>query len=31
MTVFARDAGTGKLTGPVQTMALESPMFTLFV
>lgn len=31
VTVFARHAGTGKLTGPVQTMALESPMFTLFV
>jgi 6-phosphogluconolactonase len=31
VTVFARAPGTGKLTGPVQTMALESPMFTLFV
>ena len=31
VTVFARDAGTGRLTGPVQTLALESPMFTLFV
>jgi 6-phosphogluconolactonase len=31
VTVFARNAGTGKLGGPVQTLALESPMFTLFV
>jgi 6-phosphogluconolactonase len=31
VTVFARDPGTGKLSGPVQTMPLESPMFTLFV
>jgi len=31
VTVFARDAGTGRLTGPVQTLPLESPMFTLFV
>jgi 6-phosphogluconolactonase len=31
VTVFARDLGTGKLTGPVQTLPLESPMFTLFV
>jgi 6-phosphogluconolactonase len=31
VAVFARDAGTGKLTGPVQTLPLESPMFTLFV
>ena len=31
VTVFARDAGTGKLTGPVQTVPLESPMFTLFI
>jgi 6-phosphogluconolactonase len=31
VTVFARDAGTGRLSGPVQTMPLESPMFTLFV
>ena len=31
VTVFARNAGTGKLMGPVQTLPLESPMFTLFV
>ncbi len=31
VTVFARHAGTGKLTGPVQTLPLESPMFTLFL
>jgi len=31
VTVFARDPGTGKLSGPVQTLPLESPMFTLFV
>ena len=31
VTVFARDRGTGKLSGPVQTLSLESPMFTLFV
>ena len=31
VTVFKRDAGTGKLVGPVQTLALDSPMFTLLV
>jgi 6-phosphogluconolactonase len=31
VTVFARDANSGRLAGPVQTLALESPMFTLFV
>ena len=31
VTVFARNLGTGKLSGPVQTLALESPMFSLFV
>ncbi len=30
VTVFRRDGSTGKLTGPVQTLALDSPMFTLF-
>lgn len=30
VTVFARNEGTGLLTGPVQTLAVESPMFTLF-
>ena len=31
VTVFARDASSGKLSGPVQTLKIESPMFTLFV
>jgi 6-phosphogluconolactonase len=31
VTVFARNPGTGQLTGPVQTLPLESPVFTLFV
>ena len=31
VTVFKLDDGTGKLTGPTQTVALDSPMFTLFV
>jgi 6-phosphogluconolactonase len=31
VTVFARDGGTGKLSGPVQTLPLVAPMFTLFV
>ena len=31
VTVFRRDAATGKLTGPVQTVPLDSPLFTLFV
>lgn len=30
VTVFRRDAATGKLTGPIQTVAVDSPMFTLF-
>jgi 6-phosphogluconolactonase len=30
VTVFARNPGSGMLRGPVQTVALESPMFTLF-
>lgn len=30
VTVFRRDAATGKLTGPVQTAPLDSPLFTLF-
>jgi 6-phosphogluconolactonase len=31
VTVFARNPGTGMLRGPVQTVPLESVMFTLFV
>jgi 6-phosphogluconolactonase len=31
ITVFARDAGSGRLSGPVQTLPIESPMYTLFV
>jgi len=31
ITVFRRDAATGKLSGPSQTVALDSPLFTLFV
>lgn len=31
VTVFKVDDGTGKLTGPTQTITLDSPMFTLFV
>jgi 6-phosphogluconolactonase len=31
LTVFKVDEHTGKLTGPVQTVALDSPVFTLFV
>ena len=31
VTVFARNAGTGLLTGPVQTLSLEAPVFTLFL
>ena len=31
VTVFARNESTGQLTGPVQTLPLESPVFTLFV
>ncbi len=30
VTIFRRDQGTGKLTGPTQTVTLDSPMFTLF-
>ena len=30
VTVFAREISTGRLSGPVQTLPLESPMFTLF-
>jgi len=31
ITVFRRDQGTGKLTGPTQTVPVDSPLFTLFV
>jgi 6-phosphogluconolactonase len=31
VTVFRRDAATGKLTGPTQTVSLDSPLYTLFV
>ncbi|SFS21699.1 6-phosphogluconolactonase [Granulicella pectinivorans] len=31
LTVFKVDEHTGKLTGPVQTVPLNSPVFTLFV
>jgi 6-phosphogluconolactonase len=31
VTVFRRDAATGKLAGPTQTIPLDSPMYTLFV
>ena len=30
VTVFRRDGGTGRLGGPVQTLPLDSVMFTLF-
>jgi 6-phosphogluconolactonase len=30
ITVFRRDAATGKLSGPSQTVSLDSPLFTLF-
>jgi len=30
VTVFRRDQGSGKLTGPTQTVTVDSPMFTLF-
>lgn len=30
ITVFRRDEGTGKLTGPIQTVPVDSPLFTLF-
>ena len=31
ITVFRRDAATGKLTGPTQTVPLDSPLYTLFI
>ena len=31
ITIFHRDAATGKLTGPTQTIPLDSPLYTLFV
>jgi 6-phosphogluconolactonase len=31
ITIFRRDAATGKLTGPTQSIPLDSPLFTLFV
>jgi 6-phosphogluconolactonase len=31
ITVFRRDTATGKLTGPTQTVPIDSPMYTLFV
>jgi 6-phosphogluconolactonase len=31
ITIFRRDAVTGKLTGPTQTVPLDSPLYTLFV
>jgi 6-phosphogluconolactonase len=31
VTIFHRDTATGKLTGPTQTVPLDSPLFTLFV
>jgi len=30
VTVFRRDMGTGRIGGPIQTLPLDSPMFTLF-
>ncbi len=30
VTVFRRDAATGKLTGPIQTAPIDSPLFLLF-
>ena len=30
VTVFRRDGGTGRLGGPIQTLALDSVMFTMF-
>lgn len=30
ITVFRRDEGTGKLTGPLQTAPVDSPLFLLF-
>jgi len=31
VTVFKRDTVTGKLSGPTQTVPLDSPLYTLFV
>jgi 6-phosphogluconolactonase len=31
ITIFRRDVTTGKLTGPTQTVPLDSPLYTLFV
>ena len=31
ITIFRRDAATGKLAGPTQTVPLDSPLYTLFV
>jgi 6-phosphogluconolactonase len=31
VTIFRRDAATGKLNGPTQTIPLDSPLYTLFV
>ncbi|HXC95727.1 MAG TPA: lactonase family protein [Edaphobacter sp.] len=31
ITIFRRDAATGKLDGPNQTVPLDSPLYTLFV
>jgi 6-phosphogluconolactonase len=31
ITIFRRDAASGKLTGPTQTVPLDSPLYTLFV
>ena len=30
ITVFRRDGGTGRIGGPIQTVPIDSPMFTLF-
>jgi 6-phosphogluconolactonase len=30
VTIFRRDAGTGKLGGPIQTLTLDSPLYSLF-
>lgn len=31
ITIFRRDGVTGKLTGPTQTVPLDSPLYTIFV
>jgi 6-phosphogluconolactonase len=31
ITIFRRDAATGKLTGPTQTIPIDSPLYTLFL